>query len=175
MSGKKVITPSVPALALKEQYDRGAWLLVAIVTACVAFFGVTELLRYVWADWIRLFRDMHVGNTYVGGLVCTYSSAFLANMGQETIWWIVMLPIYVYRPAVFEPYRINPKPASYSTSFYAWSFVRVFIVNNMLLGFFGFIPLYFQVRHFCGVWEHLSVMKTSYFAAVVLLLQRLRT
>ena len=55
-----------------------------------------------------------------------------------------MFPIYWYRPAIFEKYRINPKPLPYSFTFLSWSAFRVVIVNNLLVGFPGFAPIYFQ-------------------------------
>jgi len=55
-----------------------------------------------------------------------------------------MIPIYVYRPAVFEPYRINRKPIPYTASFILWS-VAVVLFNNLVIAPLIFIPTYIHV------------------------------
>lgn len=67
-------------------------------------------------------------------------------------WWLVMWPIYAFRPAIFEPYRINPKPLTYTPSFYVWSLIRVLLVNGILIGMPALAPSYFLVRMTCEKW-----------------------
>ena len=120
---------------LSSLRHRGPWLLVAWALAATAFFCAPLVLRAVWPSLLST-----LGDSFALALVCTY----VPNLGQHLVWNAVMWPIYLSKHALFEAYRINPKPWPWESSSAAhraawWGLVRqsiwrVLAVNNGIVG-----------------------------------------